>query len=87
MACHLEPIDARHANVEQHDIGRELVDHVDGLLAMTRFPSDFEFARLHYHRTQAFARRRFVIDDEHPHVHFESTTGVAVNGKRRVTMY
>ena len=88
VARHLEPVDARHAHVEQHDVGRELVDHVDGLLAIAGFPGDFEFAGLRQHRTQAFARRRLVIDDEHAQVHFESAlTGVAVNGKRSVTMY
>ena len=31
--------------------------------------------------------RGVVVDDEYPQRHLESATGVAVNGKRSVTMY
>ena len=87
MARHFQAIDAGHAHVEQHDVGRQPVDHVDGLLAIARFAGDFEFAGFREHGAQALARRRLVVDDEHAQAHAEPATGVAVNGKRSVTMY
>src|SRR5690349_5943420 len=85
MSGHFETIDAGHANVQQHDVRRQPVDHVDGLLSVARLARDLEFAGLHDQRAKALARRRLVVDDEYAQAHAPGTEGV--NGNRSVTMY
>src|SRR5690349_1000746 len=85
MPGHFEAVDAGHAHVQQHDVGREPVDHVDRLLTVAGLARHFEFAGLHDHGAQALPRRGLVVDDEHAKAH---AGGVEeVNGKRSVTMY
>ena len=86
MSRHFQPVDAGHAHVEQHDVGRQPVDHVDRLFAIAGFTRDIEFAGFREHGAQTLARRRFVIDDEDAQAH-AARDGRAVNGKRSVTMY
>ncbi len=63
----LNPIEARHANVQQDNIGLLSRRDFKGIFAITRFANDFVFAEVIHELAQTIARRLFIVDDQNPH--------------------
>ena len=69
MFGHFDTVNLRHADIKQNDVDRAFRQHVNGLLAVFRLAGNFN---RHLERTvrqqiaDAVARRRLIIDDQHP---------------------
>ena len=74
----LDTVQAGHANVEQHNVRRERDGLLNRLLAVARVADEVITIEVVDNLVQAFARRAFVIDDQHFHAACSS-------GKRRRT--
>ena len=87
LARDFEAVDARHAHVEQHDVGLQPVADLERALAVLGLAGDLETPDLLQHGAQPLARRRLVVDDEHAETHAWRAASAGWNGKRSVTMY
>ena len=64
-ACRLEPVDAGHLDVHQHQVGLEAGRQFDGLLAVLGLADHLEaVGHLHDHPGR-LAKRNLVVDDQH----------------------
>ena len=69
MLGNLEPVHFRHADVEQHHVGRALRQQFQRPLAVFRLPRDLQRylqRAIGKQIPDAVARRRFVVHDQHP---------------------
>src|SRR5690349_21713445 len=87
LACDFESVDAWHAHVQQHDVGRLLIADLERAPAVLGLGGHLESFDLRQHRTQQRACRRLVVDDEHTEAHARRTASTGWNGNRKVTMY
>ena len=77
----VEAVESGHLNIEEHDVGTEPLDRLDGLLA--GFTLSDHFCLLTFEqRLQPPPRDRLVIDHERPQGH--QAAPAVENGKRRV---
>src|SRR5690606_9556706 len=67
MARALQPVHARHANVQQHHVGVVLDDLAKRFFAVARFANHFRASDRLQHATQAESRRRLIIHDQYAH--------------------
>jgi hypothetical protein len=65
VAGHLQAIESGHADIQQHDVGVQLIGHLQGLLAVTGLADHAEARDFRQQLAQAAARRRLVIDDQY----------------------
>ena len=62
-----QAVEAGHRDVEQHHVGAQPADHLDGLVAVRRRADALDAVELGQQRGQALARQRLVIGNEHLH--------------------
>ncbi len=62
----LDAVAARHAQVHQHDVGRQLAGERDGLGAVGGGADDLDAGQQAEHHGQALADHPLVVGDEHP---------------------
>ena len=67
LASRLEPTAARHLQVHQDEVGRELADGTHSGLAVGRLPHDLDPRLGREQRADAFAEQRVVIGDNDAH--------------------
>ena len=60
----LEPGQPRHLNVEHHQIGRLLGDHLERRGPITGLRDDFDAGNLSEEETEFLPRQPFVVDDD-----------------------
>src|SRR5581483_1063050 len=87
MARGLEAVHARHAHVQQQDVGRQLGRALQSLYTIDRLTSDLDTLQLRQQAGQALAGRRFIIHDQHLELHVASFTRLSMCGNLKVTMY
>src|SRR5205085_10998206 len=63
----LEPVEPRHREIEQDEVGLQRTRELDRLLAVGRFAGNLELV-LGHERGERLAGQRVVVDDEDPHV-------------------
>src|SRR5690606_6215175 len=80
VACRLDTADSRHADVEQHDVRKELRAELHGLLPVLRFADDGVLAVAFEQLPQARPRRGLVVHDQDVHAAASS------NGNSRRTV-
>jgi hypothetical protein len=66
LPCRLNPPDARHANVHQHQIGPKTLGLLDAVLAAARSPNPFEPSRRIDHRVSGIVEHDLVVNDQNP---------------------
>jgi hypothetical protein len=64
VAGRLDAVHARHADVEQHHVGREALAERDRLVAVRRLADDRDLAQVLEQVAQPLASRRLVVDDQ-----------------------
>ena len=62
----LDPVEHRHVDVHQHDVGLELERRRDRLAAVRGLADDLDLAIVREHRPQQLARLRRVVADQQP---------------------
>src|SRR5690606_34148426 len=60
----LDTIEARHAQIHQHDVGTMKTRRGDRLFAVAGFTDDFERGFLFEQDAQAFAKERLIVDQQ-----------------------
>src|ERR1700694_1275603 len=63
----VEPVHARHLDVEEYNIGRSLQNSVYRVSPIPAFSNDINILEPAQHEGHATARQRLVIDDQSPH--------------------
>jgi hypothetical protein len=66
---HVEPREARHLDVEEHQVGMQLGDRGQCLAAVRALARDLDVRRVLQAQLQPAARERFVIDDDGADAH------------------
>ena len=67
VARGLQPVDARHRDVEQHEVGMVLRARMQRFAPIARFGDQFDPGLFGEQVAQAFAREGFVVGDQHSH--------------------
>ncbi len=67
MSRGLDPVHARHADVEQDHVGLETRAHFERFAAVGGLACDHDVVEFLEQAAQSLARRRFVVDDQHAH--------------------
>ena len=62
-----EAVEIRHLDVEEHEVGPELLDRDDGLATVAALPDDLDAGFVREEGAQALAGEGLVVDDEGPH--------------------
>ncbi len=60
----LEPVEPRHLDIEEHDVGPQLPDRFHGLVPLARLAGDLDAGDRAENALQVLARGRLVVDDE-----------------------
>ena len=63
----LDPVHARHADVEQDHVGLETQAHFERCAAVGGLACDHDVVEFVEQAAQSLARRQFVVDDQHAH--------------------
>ena len=67
LAGCLEPVQARHPDVHQRDVGLQPLDLLDGLLPVDRLAHDLDVGLGVEDHLEARAHERLVVRDQHPY--------------------
>ena len=73
-----EAVEARHLDVEEHDVGPRPLDRRDGFATGRRFARDLDIAGCLEKPAHLGARRRFVVNDQRA-----QASGMAMRRRRR----
>ncbi len=66
LTCHIYPVQIRHAEIQNHNIGRRTLDPGQRFFAGPRLSTDLPFLLLLENRTQVMANCRIVVHYENP---------------------
>ncbi len=61
----LDPVDARHSHVHQHDVGKEFDDLLDRVQPVVGLSHDLDVGLVLEHEQQAAAEQRVLVDEQH----------------------
>ena len=91
---HVEPVGARHLDVEEHQVGVERHDRLGAGRAVAGLADDLEARLLLQQRSEPLARERLVVDHQdsglrcaHVHVRSQATRKAAVGPPAAVTRW
>src|SRR6185503_9216808 len=82
LGDHAEAVQARHLDVEEHEIGLELSDCADGARPVAAAADDLDVALLRERQRDSLARERLVVDDQRAELHCATNSAVGSNGTR-----
>ncbi len=66
LACRLDAVETRHADVHAHDIGVERTRNAYEFLPVTGFGDDLKIAGLFKHRAQGFPKHLMIVGKDNP---------------------
>ena len=81
LPCRLNPADARHANVHQHQIGTKTFCALDALLATARRANPFKTDRRVDQLVGGILERELVVDHQHPDRRARDASSVFLGGQ------
>jgi hypothetical protein len=67
MPRRLDAVHARHADIEQHDIGLQALRHAERFQPVDRLADQLVLFQFANHARQAIARRFFIVDYQYLH--------------------
>ena len=84
---HFKAVQARHLDVEEHQLRRQFGDGLDGVKTVGAFGHDVDIVMARQVFAQHAARQQFIVDDGHPHscLHHASSVSPVCAGMEIIT--